>query len=345
MMNPAEEAARLWVAGYLVLPLKIDGSKAPIGKWGYLKSPPRPDWNTYRQRFHERVGLAIIGGRASGGVEALDFDNHHHGDVNYFKEWCTKIPDDLLKKLVIYRTPADGFRVVWKYPAEYNASVTTKKRTRETMAKITKETCIIELLGECVIIVPGGSVKTHKSGTYKYIRGHLIDVKEIGEAEHDCLVDAAKTFNVYTPPVCPPSTEQTYRKYYDKECYAPNWWASDDFNIRGSWHELLESAGWTHWGESPEGELWRRPGKTEGNSATLHPNNNGLLTVFTSSTAFEPDKTYNKFAAYTILHCDGDFKASAKKLAALRYGQSNRLDELEERIKKMYGWSPVVQAY
>ena len=65
---------------------------------------------------------------------------------------------------------------------------------------------------------------------------------------------------------------------------------------------------------------WQRPGKPIGISATTNYGGADLLHVFTSSTDFEPDTSYSKFAAYALLHHQGDYSAAAAALRADGFG-------------------------
>ena len=55
-------------------------------------------------------------------------------------------------------------------------------------------------------------------------------------------------------------------------------------------------------------------------SATTNHGGRDRLFVFTSSTAFEPDRAYSKFACYAILNHAGDFKVAARALEQRGYG-------------------------
>ena len=88
------------------------------------------------------------------------------------------------------------------------------------------------------------------------------------------------------------------------------------FNRRASWPEILEPAGWRHVYDRGDVGYWCRPGKTHGVSATTNLGGHDRLYVFTSSTPFEPEKSYSKFAAFAVLHHGGDFAAAARDVAA-----------------------------
>jgi hypothetical protein len=70
-----------------------------------------------------------------------------------------------------------------------------------------------------------------------------------------------------------------------------------------------------------EMSYWRRPGKSHGISASTNFGGSDLFYPFTSSTVFEPEKSYSKFGAFAVLEHGGDFRKAAAALAALGYGQ------------------------
>jgi AAA domain len=87
--------------------------------------------------------------------------------------------------------------------------------------------------------------------------------------------------------------------------------------------EILEPAEWRHVYNRGDVGYWCRPGKTHGISATTNLGGHDRLYVFTSSTPFESEKSYSKFAAYAVLHHGGDFTLAARDVAA--DGSSQRL--------------------
>jgi putative DNA primase/helicase len=90
------------------------------------------------------------------------------------------------------------------------------------------------------------------------------------------------------------------------------------FAAYAPWADILEPAGWVHAGDDDQGhQLWRRPGKADGLSATT--SEDGGLWVFSSSTEFDTEVPYSKDAAYAVLHEDID-PAEALK----RYGTAQQ---------------------
>lgn len=95
----------------------------------------------------------------------------------------------------------------------------------------------------------------------------------------------------------------------------------DVYNSEMSWAEVLESHDWQHVYDRGEVAYWRRPGKVGGGiSATTNYGGSDLLKVFTSSSQFDTEASYSKFAAYTVLEHGGDFTSAATALSASGYG-------------------------
>src|SRR5689334_10028913 len=104
MLSYLEEALRLHRADFCVIPIALDGTMRPwLPAWkGYKERRPTED--EVRGWFCGRhPGLGVIGGAVSGGLEALDFDNHGGGG-GVFSAWADRVSVSLLRRLVIYRT-------------------------------------------------------------------------------------------------------------------------------------------------------------------------------------------------------------------------------------------------
>jgi hypothetical protein len=87
------------------------------------------------------------------------------------------------------------------------------------------------------------------------------------------------------------------------------------FNRTATWEEILEPHGWRKHDTDGQETRWTRPDKFGGISATTGWEGLDILYVFTSSTEFEPEASYNKFAAYSVLNHDGDYSEAASEIA------------------------------
>lgn len=96
------------------------------------------------------------------------------------------------------------------------------------------------------------------------------------------------------------------------------------YNQRGEWRDLLVTAGWTELGTHDGITRWRRPGKSDGCSATTgHCRGEiggSLLYVFSSNALpFMAGKSYSLFGARALLLHGGDHSACARELRDLGY--------------------------
>ncbi len=316
-----DEALKLHRAGLCVLPIRLDGSKAPASqcldakwKWGHWKTTRPPEGLIRHWFVGEYNGLAVVGGAVSGGLCCLDFDNHHDNpEADVFRDWCNLVPSKLLNKLVVYSTPKGGWRVA------YRVDNVDEKCKRQWAKLSDTETIIEELANGCLILCPGGHPAAHQTGKpYRYVWRHLGAVQRISDSEHCDLLLYAWQFNRVRPRPRP-QPKQVECPLYDLESGTR---PGDDFNRRGSWEEVLCPLGWEVCGHSGEQTNWRRPGKSKGLSATTNYKGCDQLYVFSSSTALEAGRCYNKFAALAYLAFDGDFTETTKELARRGYGRA-----------------------
>lgn len=97
-----------------------------------------------------------------------------------------------------------------------------------------------------------------------------------------------------------------------------------DYDVNGpSFAEIL--TGWTLVSGEPDDGAWRRPGKTEGISATTRcrgANGEPIFHVFSSNAPpFVAGGNYGKFRTLALIRTGGDASAAAKKLYADGWGE------------------------
>ena len=95
----------------------------------------------------------------------------------------------------------------------------------------------------------------------------------------------------------------------------------DDFNDRGDWQSVLVKHYWKIVGERGTRINVQRPGATSPISGNFNKNYN-LLRVFSTSSIFESDRSYNPFSIYAMLECGGDHKKAAIELKEMGYGRT-----------------------
>lgn len=326
MSQVLEEAQRLLAAGMSVVPLRLDGTKAPKVKWSKYAATPAAAEQVRWWFQHGKAGIGVIGGKPSGGLEAFDFDRHTDDAPDLFSTWVEALPDCLLRKLVIYASPGRGFRACYRC-AEYQPGA------KLVLARDTNGHALIELLGRCINVVPGGHLRTHSTGKpYSYLHGHLAEVATITPDERALLVDVAVSLNLYHAPArAASSIAWTPPPDHDA---GSDWHPWQDYNQRGNWDDILKPLGWAE----VETGKWKRPDKSEGISATTdyYP---GFFYLFSSSVpGMEPNKGYTKTATLALLHFGGDFSAANEELANQGYGKASL--SLEQLERMAFGETP-----
>ncbi|MGV3619100.1 MAG: DNA primase family protein [Fimbriimonas sp.] len=103
--------------------------------------------------------------------------------------------------------------------------------------------------------------------------------------------------------------------------------AGDDFNLRGTWEEILEPKGWFKVGRRyGKMELWERPGQPKGPGHCARTGEGIVGDRFVnwstdpSVSMLPPNRAFDKFGVYARLYHGGDLTAAARDLGAKGYG-------------------------
>ena len=302
----AEWAVRLRCAGFSVVPPREDGTKAPIGNWKRYQAEPATDREFARWYGDcQRHGVGVVTGKASGNLEMLDFD--HRATWEAYRELAHEMDlGDLLDRVeggYSENTPK-GVHLYWRCGTIGRCG---------KLAKADKATTLIEIKAEggySIAATSHGPI--NDAGPYTLRGGEPATVATITPDERSALLNLARTFNADSMD----RGAERDRQEYTGDNERPG----DDYRARGSWAELLQTHGWKRLKTVGGVEHWQRPGKTKGPSATLGYGGSDLLYVFTTSTPFESDRTYNLFSAYAVLEHGGDYSAAARSLREKGYG-------------------------
>ncbi|TWT69450.1 bifunctional DNA primase/polymerase [Crateriforma conspicua] len=300
-------------AGVSVIPLRIDGSKAPaVRSWNEYRNRFASD-DELRQWFARPTGIGIVCGVQSGGLEVLDFDERPD---ETFSAWSDKLPGDLFARLIVVETGALGYHVIYRCGV---VGGNTK------IAMTAAGGVLVESRGEGGYIVGAGSDgAVHASGRpYVQVRGvPLPDVPTITPEQRKALWCAAASLDERPDPMAEYVRQRRSELRPQVESDTSTPWG--DFDARADWVDILEPAGWT----TNKGIAWTRPGKQFGTSAKIITAKDGteVLTVFSSTAGVlacegTGHRTWGKFAAFAELHHGGDRSAAAKAVIALGYGR------------------------
>jgi len=255
-------------------------------------------------------------------LELLDFDLAGQA----FEPWQALVRETaptLLDRLVIERSPSGGWHVVYRCQSPVSGNQVLTQRIEYTstadMVTIAGKTykprqdaqgrwyvllTLIETRGE------GGLFLCAPSQGYELVQGDFTNLPVLSGEERESLFVAARSLNQYWPSPVNGNESATSGDNLPGR----------DFNRRGDISELLRKHGWTLARTGSNGNLyWRRPGKSDGWSATLKDR---VFYCFSSNAdPFEERKAYSPFAVYALLEHSGDYRAAASALRAQGFGE------------------------
>lgn len=317
-MSALETALRFAKAGIVAVPVATDGSKRPgVQSWKIYQSvkPTTEELLTWFNPDSQSVG--VITGAISGNLEMLELEGRAvaakmHVEIGEIAQ--NSGLEDLWTKLndgYVEMTPSGGIH--WLYRVSGTEIPGNTKLARkpgenggvDVWAETRSE-------GGFTITAPSGGSTHPSGGSWVLIRGSIETIPTITPAERAALHSIFAMFDEM-PKAESVTTEVATRPDGIKS-------PGDEFNEKVDWAEILKPLGWTVVYQKGEATVWRRPGKSEGISATTNFNGNGKLYVFSTSTVFDSETSYSKFAAFAHLNHGGDFKAAAAHLRSQGYG-------------------------
>ncbi|MBN1570619.1 MAG: bifunctional DNA primase/polymerase [Acidobacteria bacterium] len=326
--------------GVSFVPILPDGSKKPPFLWAeYQRRFPTPDEATRWYGNGTRFGIAAICGDISRNLEDLDIDAPELEEP--FRDLVMQHEGgaDLLARLVIIRTPSGG--AAYGYRCESPIPGSTKLARRPgNKAKGESE---IEVLFETrgnggYFLLPGCPASCHPlQKTYQLIQGDFSKIPVITKDERELLHSCARAFDAMPA-----------RKEYEARSSSGDSAGNrpgDEFNQRASWREVLKD--WTLVFSRNDISYWRRPGKNFGVSATTNHGGTNRLKVFSTSTPFDTEGTYDLFSAKAVLEYNGDYSECAKALAAAGYGtptyepKASQSEHHQLSLEDFYAYMPM----
>ncbi len=315
--DAGDVARRAHAAGLCVLPPMQDGTKRPdASRWTrYQRERPPPDQLARWYDDPTRSGVGYVCGAVSRNLEMMEFEDA--ATYTAFLERARAVGLGPLVERIAggYEDETPGGGVHWFYRcAEIAGNSALARRPKPTGPGVD---VLIETRGEggyTVAAPSNGAV--HPSGrAYRQRRGGVETIADITPQERADLWALARSFDEMPRPAAREPVPSAA---------AGDQRPGDDYRARGDVAALLEAHGWSHVSSRGAETFWRRPGKTEGISATLNYAGSGLFYAFTSSTAFEQNTSYTPFGVYAVLEHAGDYNAAARDLARQGYGNPAR---------------------
>lgn len=316
---PVLQAALAFASnGCSVVPTKMDGSKAPIGTWKKYQSE-RANGLQIAEWYQGGVntGLGIVTGQASGNLEMLELEGRAvaAGMLDQVREialasglgeiWT------VINQGYVELTPSGGLHWLYRI-ADEPVPGNTKLARRPGENGGVEVLCETRGEGGYVVVAPSsGAVHPSGRGWVQVTGGPALipvlswEERQAIHAVFRCL-DAMPSVETVKESMAAPKGEGV----------SPG----DDYNAKATWDEILGKRGWSKVFSASGTTYWRRPGKSVGISATTGRNDGDNLYVFTTSTEFDAERPYSKFAAITTLDFNGDFKACARELRRMGFG-------------------------
>ena len=216
------------------------------------KSPASPkSWTetTFTEiDFKNQVAIGVKCGIISGGLECFDFDNHFNDALTVLTAFITQ-PDVKTiydkYKLPIEKTQRGGYHLLFRCKKNDG-----NKKLAQRLNKENKPEALIETRGE------GGYFCAYPSPNYTIFRNDIFTIAEISIIERAILIDNAIALNEYFKAFTVTEYEGTER---------PGDLFNKSNNTEYEIKSILRSNGWVEL----DAKKWRRPGKSDGISASL----------------------------------------------------------------------------
>ena len=338
-MNQIHAAAIAFAeAGVSVVPAAMDGSKAPLGAWKkyQLTHADREQLDAWFSG--SATGLGIITGKVSGNLEMVELEGRAvaEGCLDEIREIAINsgLADlwTIISGGYVERTPSGGIHFLWRIadePVPGNTKLARRAGENDSVL------VYAETRGEggFVVTAPShGSV--HPSGQpWQILVGSPATIPMLSWEEREAIVSVFRSIDSM------PAKETIVNSLATNPTSGGDK-PGDDFNNKAQWSEIL--VGWKVVFISNGVTYWRRPGKDIGISATTGRNDGDNLFVFTTSSSFEAEKPYSKFAAFAHLHHGDDFSAAARDLRSKGYGSQTPSSSSLPSLGELMAPSPIL---
>jgi hypothetical protein len=322
------EAIKLHQLGFKVIP--TDNDKRPKCQWkAYQDSQSLED---VKSIFNGHNGsMALLTGK---GIEVIDIDTkyflEHHDITKLWDAFFDVLGEETYSKLLITQTQSGGYHCIYRTAVSEGNQKLASRYTidSEKKGEHDKVRVLLETRGENgYILIPPSEGYTFDSPLITFE-----NIPTLTDHERNCIIAVCREFD---------EIEETYTQTKAPiavEVLGSGKSTIEAFNEAHTPIEFLESHGWQFKYQRGDNLHYVRAGKTlrEGISAGYSQKLN-LVRVFTSSTEFECNKSYNAFQTYAILEHRGDYSKASKELYHSGYGDrmSKTTDSHKQQVREI----------
>ena len=245
-------------------------------------------------------GIGVSTGFISGGLECLDVDSKNSDDPKQLiADLKANIPEKLLKKLVVQRTPSSGLHFIYK-TADVESS---KKLAMSVDGNVTLETRGL-----------GSYIKVYPSEGYELLQGSLDNIPVISSEERLSILISAKLLNKQ---IKKDSSKRLTKEQKSYESKFPKY--DEDSNIG---LELLKKHGWQEHSTNGDWINFVRPDKNvrDGISGGYQTKENFFLAFSTSQDTFDIEKIYDNHSILAELEYNGRYDMMYAELFKKGFG-------------------------
>ncbi|MBK9497223.1 MAG: bifunctional DNA primase/polymerase [Xanthomonadales bacterium] len=260
-------------AGLSVVPCALPG-----------KYPATP-WLTYQAEIADAAqvarwygknpswGLGIVCGDVSGGLEVIDLDGGAFADE--YDALIRANAPGLIERLVIEKSPSGGRHYAYRC-SEHDGNSKIAQTLRELPGHKPGTdglTTLLETRGQ------GGYIVTYPTRGYILLQGDWLHLPTITPAERSLLWSCAAMLDESDKAVKVEPAPKPQPKH-------------EEPGNASEFHALMERHGWTKVKTSKGREDWRRPGKTDGISATWNYIEDSFYVFSSNAAPFKDNHRY-----------------------------------------------------
>jgi hypothetical protein len=259
------------------------------------------------------VGIAILTGAVSGGLEAIDVDTKFDltGSLwaDLSKAIQTELPD-LWPLLTIAETVSGGRHILYRCETITGAKkIAWRGPTEEEAKEGEKAHALIESRGE------GNYIVAAPTEGYKLTQGSYLTIPTITPEQRAVLWAISALFD-QMPQAEEPTPQRPRQARADGSPKTP----LEDFNERGDVVALLIAHGWKVVSRQGQRVNVLRSGNAGSTKSGNFHEGHRKLYIFSTSTEFEAQKSLSPSDVFIKLEANGDTSEAARKLRAMGYG-------------------------